>query len=272
MSKDFSLTPGFSPVQIRRQCFNRFNGLSHAEKPLKRLAVRTRVGTRLKPGVTGTRLFASIFLALNLISIRAAETNSAASPTDGWKPVPFKSDIQHPYDLKASDRSDFDATNNVHHFWVYFTDKPHAPPPNRTNARTEMRLETFSTGEHMFDGDVYIYPGTFACIGQVFDAAHGPIQMIIAHPDGQVTVRDHELVMTNAIGKWWNLKMTNDTKDGGKIKIYADNVLVGTYDSRGPRDYYFKCGVYSRKDSDRSEVRYRNLKMWVKLADSKPAP
>ena len=216
-----------------------------------------------------------IFLALNLFLIRtadAAETNSAASLTDGWKQVPFKYDIQHPYDLKTSDRYDFDATNNIHHFWVYFTDKPHAPPPNKTTARTEMRLETFSTGEHMFDGDVYIYPGTFACIGQVFDAAHGPIQMIIAHPDGRVTVRDHELVMTNAIGKWWNLKMTNDTKDGGKIKIYADNVLVGTYESCGSRDYYFKCGVYSRKDSDRSEVRYRNLKMWVKLADSKPAP
>lgn len=42
----------------------------------------------------------------------------------------------------------------------------HAPPPNKTDARTEMRLETFNTGERMFDGDVYICPGTFACIGQ----------------------------------------------------------------------------------------------------------
>ena len=87
--------------------------------------------------------------------------------------------------------------------------------------------------------------------------------MVIARPDGTVVV-GHTTIMTNAIGKWWNLKMTDDPAPGGKIKIYADNVLVGTYASRGPRAYYFKCGVYSRKNSDRSEVWYRNVKMWVK--------
>jgi hypothetical protein len=209
-----------------------------------------------------------LFALILFVRISGAETNSA-SLTDGWKSIPLKFEIQHPYDLKPSDRYDFDPTNNVHHFWVNFSDKPHAPPPNKTNARTEMRLETFSTGEHMFDGDVYVYPGTFACIAQVFDAKHGPMQMIIAHPDGRVTVRDHELVMTNAIGRWWNLKVTDDTKEGGKVRIYANNVLVGTYESRGPRDYYFKCGVYARNGSDRSEVSYRNIKMWSRM--EKPA-
>jgi hypothetical protein len=215
-------------------------------------------------------LLAGVFLASNaILSGRAVETNAIASLTDGWKQVPFTFQIQHPYDLKPSDRYEFDPTNHVHHFWVYFTDKPHAPPPNQTTARTEMRLETFSTGERMFDGDVYISPGTFACIAQVFDAKHGPMQMIFAHPDGRVTMRDKDLIVTNAIGRWWNLTLTNDTKDGGKVKIYADDVLVGTYDSRGPREYYFKCGVYSRKDSGRSEVRYRNLKVWLKTETEK---
>ena len=200
----------------------------------------------------------------------AADSHSAANLTSGWKHVPFTYEIQHPYDLKASDRYAYDPTNNIHDFWVYFSDKPHAPPPNKTTARTEMRLETFRRGEHMFDADVNISPGTFACIAQVFDAAHGPVAMLIAHPDGRVTISLHDsakindLIMTNAIGRWWNLKMTDDPQVGGKINIYADNVLVGTYDSRGPRDYYFKCGVYSRINSDRSEVRYRNIKMWVK--------
>lgn len=216
---------------------------------------------------------AIILLALNLLpggGIRGAEKNSAASLTDGWRPMPFQYEIQHPYDLKAGDRYDFDPTNNIHRFWVYFTDKPHAPPPNRTSARTEMRLETFSHGEHMFDGDVNVSPGTFACIAQVFDAAHGPVTMVIAHPDGAVTI-GRDVIKTNAIGRWWNLKMTDDPRAGGKIKIYADNVLVGTYASRGPRDYYFKCGVYSRKNSDRSEVRYRNIKMWIKPEDASPS-
>ena len=192
------------------------------------------------------------------------------SPTDGWKEILFTNEIQHPYDLKPGDRYDFDAANNIHHFWVYFTDKPHAPPPNKTNARSEMRLQSYNNGQFMFDGDLNISPGTFACVGQVLDATHGPVAMVIAHPDGTVTVSTHDnikindVINTNAIGRWWNLKMENDTKEGGKIKIYVDNVLAGAYPGRGPREYYFKCGVYSRENSDRSEVRYRNIKMWFK--------
>ena len=196
-----------------------------------------------------------------LNSISAELTNSV---TYGWKEVPFKFEVQHPYDLDLKERYKFDSTNNTHDFWVFFTDKPHAPPPNKTTARTEMRLETFTTGEHMFDADVKVQPGTFACIGQVFDEAHGPITMLIAHPDGKVTIGNSTVIKTNAIGNWWNLKMSNDPAEGGKIRIYADNVLVGTYKSRGPRAYYFKCGVYSRKNSERSEALFRNIKMWVK--------
>ena len=183
--------------------------------------------------------------------------------TDGWRQVQFGYEIQHPYDLKTFDRYQYDPAADEHHFWVYLKDKPHAPPPNTTNARTEMRLETFHSGERMFDGDVKVTPGTFACIAQVFDADNGPVTMVIAHPDGQVTV-GHTVIATNVIGRWWNLKLTNDTREGGKINVYADDVLKGTFDSRGPRSYYFKCGVYARTGSDLSDVRYRNIKMWVK--------
>src|SRR6185436_18660876 len=130
------------------------------------------------------------------------------------------------YDLKLSERYKFDAASGTHDFWVYFADKPHAPPPNKTTARTEMRLETFSEGEHMFDADVNISPGTAACIAQVFDAAHGPVMMLIARPDGTVTEGHSRLIKTNAINHCWNLKMTTDPIAGGKIKVYMDNVLV----------------------------------------------
>ena len=190
----------------------------------------------------------------------ATETNDL---TRGWKRLPLKFEIQKPYDLQVNDRYRYDAASDTHDFWVYFTDQPHAPPPNRTTARTEMRLESFSTNEHMFDADVNIAPGTFACIAQVFDAKHGPVTMVIARPDGTVTV-GRELIRTNAIGNWWNLKITNDPGTNGRIKIYVDNILVRTYRSRGPREYNFKCGVYSRKNSDRSEARFRNIKVWEK--------
>lgn len=210
-----------------------------------------------------------LFIAnLRLLAVSADATNQpAATPipnlTEGWKQVPFKFEVQHPYDLKLNERYKFDTTSNTHDFWVFFKDKPHLPPPNETTARTEMRLENFTDGEHMFDADMYIQPGTFACIGQVFEANHGPVTMIVAHPDGTVTI-GRDCIKTNAIGKWWNLKMSNDPSSGGKIKIYVDNVLAATYANHGPRIYYFKCGVYSRKNSDRSEVLVRNIRMWVK--------
>ena len=219
------------------------------------------------------RTLVGIILALGVLLLRTAngaETNSAANLTDGWKSTPFKFDVQHPYNLKTADRYEFDPTNNTHHFWVYFTDKPHAPPPNKTTARTEMKLDNFSTGERMFDGDVNVTAGTFACIAQVFDAKHGPVAMLIVDTNGTLIVHIHDLpkvadvIQTHVIGRWLNLKLTNDTKEGGKIHVYIDNVLAGTYPSRGPREYYFKCGVYSRENSARSDVRYRNLKEWIK--------
>jgi hypothetical protein len=178
---------------------------------------------------------------------RLAPTRNGASRNYGsWKEMHFEYVVQHPYDLDLKERYKFDQTSNTHDFWVFFTDKPHDPPPNTTTARTEMRLESFRQGEHMLDADVNVQPGTFACIAQVFDAAHGPVTMVIANPDGTVTV-GQTTIKTDAINHWWNLKMTDDPAPGGKIKLYVNNTLAATFTSRGPRDYYFKCGVYSRK-------------------------
>ena len=51
MSIAIPLTPGFSPVMVRKADHNRFNGFPRAGKPLKRLARRNAWATRLKPGV-----------------------------------------------------------------------------------------------------------------------------------------------------------------------------------------------------------------------------
>lgn len=224
------------------------------------------------------RFFCAFFPAVVALAFftGCASVSNRNSPatnplTAGWTQKKFTYEVQHPYDLKLSERYRYNPFTDTHDFWVFFTDKPHAPPPNRTTARTEMRLETYNSGEHMFDADVNIRPGTFACIAQVFDAAHGPVTMFIAHPDGTVTA-GRTLIATNTIGRWWNLKITNDPVVGGKINVYADNVPVGTFNNRGPIDYYFKCGVYSRKDSGRSEAWFRNIKMWVKPASAPPMP
>ena len=69
-----------------------------------------------------------IFLALNLFwvgGVGAATTNSAASLTDGWKEIPFTYQIQHPYDLKTSDRSEVRYRNLK--MWVRPADSKPAP-------------------------------------------------------------------------------------------------------------------------------------------------
>jgi hypothetical protein len=57
MNRAFSLTPGFSPVQLRKRIQNRFNGFLAGGKPLKRLVRLSHFFTRLKPDVneTGSR-------------------------------------------------------------------------------------------------------------------------------------------------------------------------------------------------------------------------
>jgi hypothetical protein len=49
----------------------------------------------------------------------------------------------------------------------------------------------------------------------------------------------------------------------GKVKVYADGQLAGTFDDRGNATHYFKAGVYNNS-GDRAESRFRNIKYWVK--------
>jgi hypothetical protein len=60
MNNSIPLTPGFSPVMAGSECQNRFNGLVRVGKPLKRLAGRDAVNTRLKPGVSENHCLSAI--------------------------------------------------------------------------------------------------------------------------------------------------------------------------------------------------------------------
>jgi hypothetical protein len=206
-------------------------------------------------------------------------TSPSGEITRGWVEKPFKFEIQYPYDLKMSDRYSFDAATNTHDMWVNFSDKPHAPPPNKTNPRTEMRiLDNYTTGLHMFDCDICVKPETHSSIMQVFGAAkRATTFMLDAQPDGTLTYYDAGetgsfVIKPNMNGLWWNLKVIHDpaARDGqGEVKVYIDNVLTTTVAGHGGKEHYFKCGVYSRDNSGRSEVLYRNIKYWIK-PDAQP--
>ena len=68
MSNTISLAPGFSPVMAGQAVQNRFNGFTCAAKPLKRLARRDALTTRLKLGVNESRYLYLVFARLNNLS------------------------------------------------------------------------------------------------------------------------------------------------------------------------------------------------------------
>jgi len=196
----------------------------------------------------------------------------ASEPTDltaGWKQVPLKFAVQKPWDLDVSKRYRFDPATGTYFLWVYKTDKAHEPPPNKTDPRTELGFKPgYKSGEHMFDADVYVVAGTHSCIMQIFGAAKSATTlMLYTETNGVITYgKTSTIIRTNANNTWWNLKVMHNANGGGEIKIYVDNKLVFTFPGKGERKdgggFFFKCGVYGVKD--RSEVRFRNIKIWQK--------
>ena len=164
-------------------------------------------------------LSAAAVLSLSASALFSASTTAPSSRpstdlTKGFKLQPLDFEVQHPYDLKLEDRYSFDKTTDTHDLWVKFTDKPHAPPPNKTAARTELRLkdENFKpdTGLHMLDCDLFIVPGTYACITQVFGT--GPMAMIVVDQKGTIEdLRTHQVIAKDMYAKWFNWKVIFDT-------------------------------------------------------------
>lgn len=222
------------------------------------------------------RSFIALSIVLCTAAVYAAEpqkaspTEPADTLTQGFKLQPLKYEVQHPYDLKLEERYSYDKATDTHDLWVLESDKPHAPPPNKTAARTEFRLKDENykpgTGQHMLDCDMFIVAGTSACITQVFGT--GPMAMIGVDKDGTISdLRTHQVIAKEMNGKWFNWKVIHDTNSDGKgaIKIYVDGKLAdGDVSARKQDSYYFKCGLYSRHGSERDEVKIRNLKYWVK--------
>ena len=92
--------------------------------------------------------------------------------------------------------------------------------------------------------------------------------MIIVNQDGTISdLRTHAVIATNMNGKWFNWTIIHDpdATGPGAVKVYidgkpADDEISG----RKQASYYFKIGVYSRKNSDRNEIKVRNLQYLIK--------
>ncbi|MFC4337259.1 cellulose binding domain-containing protein [Salininema proteolyticum] len=197
-------------------------------------------------------------------------TAEPGDPTDGWTETPFTYYIQKPWDLAESDR--YSHSGGVHTLWVYDTDEPHKEG-SPTDPRTEMRwYEEYDSGEHMWDGDIYIPAGTSgASIVQTLRVerpANTPATDIMfrVYPEDGGTLRRYNatgaIVNTGVYDRWFNLKLAHDA-DSGSMKVYIDGVPTAEFEDRGPATRHFKCGVYHH-GTGRAEARFRNLRYWTR--------
>lgn len=187
---------------------------------------------------------------------------AAANPTGGWTQTSYTYGIQTPWNLSQSSRYSY--SGGEHRFWIYPGDACQYEGCS-TGPRAELRMNNnYTSGKHQFEGDVYIVAGSAGTdIMQVFGGATNATAIMLkihAGSSGTIKRYDNETLMTNAYDKWIHVNVQHDA-DNGKIYVYLDGTLKGTYADRGNATHYFKCGVYNISGS-RSETRWKNVKYW----------
>ena len=128
----------------------------------------------------------------------------------------------------------------------------------------------YRSGNHQFEADVYVVAGTNgASIMQVFGGIeHSTSIMLFAQDRNGGTITRYNtsaVIKEGAYDRWWHLNVIHEANGSGigKIRVYADGKLMGTFDDRGNATHYFKAGVYNNS-GNRAEARFRNIKYWVK--------
>ncbi len=206
------------------------------------------------------------------------KVSGVSSPLNvGWTEVlPVTYDIQKPWDQDLSQHHRYDPATDTHFLWVNKGDKPHAPPPNHTGPRAELRFRNdYLTGEHMFESDVYIVGGSAnPCVMQIWGSGLSATTMMIhVRADGALVCGRGHVLKTNAFDTWLHLRVTHNPAGKGEVKIYIDDELRATLPGRGFRKdgggFYFKCGVYGIS-SPHAEAWFRHIRLGEKPVAALP--
>src|SRR5688572_17281435 len=190
------------------------------------------------------------------------QISTEANPTSGWTQTSYTYGIQTPWNQPQSNRYSY--SGGEHRFWIYPNDACQYEGCS-TGPRSELRMNNnYTSGRHQFEGDVYIVSGSAGSdIMQVFGGStHATAIMLKIHSASGGTIKryDNETLMTSAYNKWIHVNVQHDA-DNGRIYVYLNSSLKGTYADRGNATHYFKCGVYNISGS-RSEPRWKNVKYW----------
>jgi hypothetical protein len=183
-------------------------------------------------------------------------------PTQGFTEYKDTFVVQRPYDLAAADR--FSYQNGIYTFFVKSGDKAHQPG-NGTAPRTEARYPNFSSGEHIWTGDVLLdSPLSRTCIFQIHNV-EASIAVYLRVVGGRLfNLSTGKTILDSSYGKWFNLKVAFDTKTH-QVRTYINNCLKETSQSpSGPTpNWYFKNGTYTC-DSGTCTDHYKNIHLYQK--------
>jgi hypothetical protein len=170
--------------------------------------------------------------------------------------------VQRPYDLAGADRVSY--ADGIYTFFVKSSDKAHQPG-NGTAPRTEARYPNFSSGEHLWSGDVLLDdPLSKTCIFQIHNV-EASIAVYLRVVGGRMfNLSTGKTILASSYGKWFNLKVAFNTQTH-QVRTYVNNCLKETSQSpSGPTpNWYFKHGVYTC-DSGTCRDHYKNIHLYQK--------
>jgi hypothetical protein len=182
-------------------------------------------------------------------------------PTAGWTEYQDTFAIEHPYDLMPSDR--FSRSCGIDTFFVLTTDKPHAVG-NTTAPRTEARFSTFTSGVKMWSADVLIDSGEKTVVMQCHTTSTGIGPAYIRVEGGNLSEADGTMLMSNVLGKWFNMKVAVDHSND-MTTVWINNCQkLSAVHQRGDTNLYFKHGTYTCDQTAPCKDHYKNVHLYQK--------
>jgi hypothetical protein len=171
-------------------------------------------------------------------------TSCSADPSAGFTEYTDDFKVQHPYNLKESDRFSF--VNGIYSTWIHHSDLPFKPG-SKTGPRTEMRwLQDWKSGERMWEADVLVdAPTSHSAIMQVkTDDPGGHEAIYLQVKDGNLENGGGPVIAKNVVGHWMHINVAYNTATR-VARVWINKCLVFTRKHPVAATWYFKNGIYN---------------------------
>ena len=192
---------------------------------------------------------------------QAAPNASGAAPIgSGWTEIFPKTQLDQPPGLVRHT-----VTNGVHHMWVLSTD-PSKYPGRDSGPRSELRFfNDYTSGQAQFQADIEVKSGcSRASIMQVFGASGRATAFMAWAMPNDLSYYDQKEIYAPLYDHYLTLNVLHDTSTG-KITVYVNGALHGTFQDHGDANHYFKVGVYHQKNmSARCDEYVKNIHIYKK--------